>query len=433
MLDEHYKVKIAIDKILKAAAKAAVKEEPSTEDRVLELQRLVEVSEEASVINIVNFLLSEAISQGASDIHVEPEEKDVKVRYRIDGIMYDANFFDKRLQSGLNTRIKILSNLDIAEIRRPQDGQFQIRFEGRDIDLRVASFPTIYGENLVLRILDKEALGLSLESIGFTKDLLEKYYLQVKKSNGIVLVTGPTGSGKTTTLYATLQSINDNTKNIITIEDPVEYRLDNVRQSQVNVRAGVTFANGLRAILRQDPDVIMVGEVRDLETAEIAIQAALTGHLVFSTLHTNDAPGALIRLEDMGIEPFLIASAISTIIGQRLIRKICPYCKHQVQIDPSKLNFAGIDAQFLKGKIFYEGKGCNYCHNSGYSGRTGIFEIMIINDEVKSMITAKTPAFEIKELIKKKFGFEDLKMIGIRKAIEGVTSLTEVLRATQMN
>lgn len=430
-LDEHYKMKGSIEEIAKSV-EPAFKDEDFLTEKAVQLEQLVEIAEEAPVVKIVNLILSEAISNEASDVHIEPEEKGIRVRTRIDGILHETNVLEKHLQAGIITRVKILSRMDIAESRRPQDGRFQLKFANKEVDVRVSSYPTVFGENIVLRLLGKSALFFGLEHLGLSKELFAIYEEQIKRPYGIILVTGPTGSGKTTTLYASLSTINDVSKNIITVEDPVEYRLPNIRQSQVNYKIDLTFANGLRSILRQDPDIIMVGEIRDMETAEMAIQAALTGHLVFSTLHTNDAPGALTRLLDMSMEPFLIASSMNAAMAQRLVRKVCQYCKEPVKVEPTAVKAFGlINEEKIKNAVFYEGKGCKNCRNSGYSGRIGIFELMVVSDEIVSLIMEKAPANRIREAAAKQ-GFKNLRMDGFDKALAGVTSLKEVLRVTQL-
>jgi len=383
-------------------------------------------AEEAPITKLVNLLLVQAVQERASDVHIEPEEKRSRVRYRIDGIMHEVSSPPAHLHSSITSRIKVMARMDIAETRVPQDG----RFENRVVDVRVSSFPTIHGEAMVMRLLDKQSMVLELTDIGFSEENLKRFEELAKRPYGIILVTGPTGSGKTTTLYATLQHILTAERNIITIEDPVEYELAGIRQCQVNPKAGLVFATALRAILRQDPDVILVGEVRDLETAGVAIEAALTGHLVFSTLHTNDAPGALTRLVDMGVEPFLISSATAGVIAQRLVRKICGNCKVEAEVPDSIIN------QFpsLKGKkyTYYHGKGCKACRGSGYKGRTAIFELLTLSDEMRNMIVNKEPTSKIKEAAIRA-GMKTLREDGLTKVIAGVTTIDEVMRVTQLD
>jgi type IV pilus assembly protein PilB len=388
------------------------------------------VTGEAPVTKLVNMLLVQAASEKASDIHLEAEEKKSRVRYRIDGILHEITSPPAHLHPSLVSRIKIMARMDISETRVPQDGRFDFKYENRNIDVRVSSFPNIHGEAMVMRLLDKKAMILSLNELGLVEENLKKFDKLINRPYGIVLVTGPTGSGKTTTLYATLLKIVTPERNFVTIEDPVEYEVAGVRQCQINPKAGLVFANALRSILRQDPDVILVGEIRDTETAGVAIEAALTGHLVFSTLHTNDAPGALTRLTDMGVEPFLISSATAGVVAQRLVRKICTNCKVEVEVpDELKKQF---DA--LKGKnyAFYHGKGCKACRGSGYKGRTGILEIMILNDEIRNMIVNKAPASQIKQAAIAN-GMHTLRDDGLLKVIAGETTIDEVMRVTQLD
>lgn len=392
---------------------------------------LREIAEEAPIVKLVNLIISQAIRDRASDIHIEPEEDCLRVRYRIDGILHEAFSPPKHLQAAITSRIKILAEMDIAKSRTPQDGRFKIKFEDREVDIRVSTLPTAYGENIVLRILDKSSVLINLEELGFADSSLRTFRNMLSSAYGIIFVTGPTGSGKTTTLYAALNSINSVEKNIITIEDPIEYRLRLIRQSQVNPKAGLSFARGLRAILRQDPDVIMVGEIRDSETANIAIQAALTGHLVLTTLHTNDAPGALTRLREMGVEPFLIASATVGVIAQRLVRKICPQCK--VEYKPSNGLLKELQLTSAKEKLsFYKGKGCRACKNTGYRGRTGIYEIMPMDDDIRELTLSGASSDVIKTQAIKN-GMITLRQDGLLKALKGITTLEEVLRVTNLD
>jgi type IV pilus assembly protein PilB len=372
-------------------------------------------------------MIMQAVKDRASDIHIEPEEDNCRVRYRIDGILHEINILPKNLQSAVISRIKILSKMDIAESRKPQDGRIRIKIESRDLDIRVSTFPTVHGENIVMRLLDKTSVILGLKELGFLENELNAFDKLIKHPNGIILVTGPTGSGKTTTLYAALSAISSMEKNIITIEDPVEYELPLIRQTQVNPKAGITFANGMRAILRQDPDIIMIGEIRDKETAEIAIQAALTGHLVFSTLHTNDAPSAVTRLIDMEVEPFLISSSVIGILAQRLVRLICNKCKEKYTPTEEVLK----ELNMKEGSLLYRGKGCPACKNTGFVGRVGIFELCAINDELKKMIDARRSADEIKKKAIA-LGMKTLREDGVKKIEMGLVSLEEVLEVTQV-
>ncbi len=393
-----------------------------------ELKALAGLVEEAPVVKLVNLIIMEAIKSGASDIHVEPEENALRTRYRVDGVLHEATTPPKHLQSAVISRIKILSGMDIAERRVPQDGRFQLKVEGRQIDCRVSTIPTVYGENVVMRLLDLTNVLLGLKDLGFSAEALKSYEKLIRKPYGIILVTGPTGSGKTTTLYSSLSIINSPEKNIVTIEDPIEYRMEFVRQMQVNPKAGLTFANGLRSILRQDPDIIMVGEIRDLDTAEVAIQSALTGHLVLSTMHTNDAPGAVTRLVDMGLEPFLVASSVTAVLAQRLVRLICKDCKEAYVPSDEILRDTGLaGAGDIK---FYRGKGCDHCMHTGYRGRVGIFELMLPSDDIRALTIAKSSTTEIRKAALNN-GMNTMQADGMEKVKSGVTTLEEVLRVTQ--
>jgi len=393
-------------------------------------QVLPAMAEEAPITKLVNLLIIQALQERASDIHIEAEEKVTQVRYRIDGILHVISIVPSHLHASIVSRIKVMSRMDIAETRVPQDGRFSFKYENREVDVRVSSFPAIHGETMVLRLLDKQAMILKLQDLGFSPENLKHFEAVVHRPYGIILVTGPTGSGKTTTLYATLNHINSPERNIITVEDPVEYELPGINQSQINPKAGLLFSTALRSILRQDPNVILVGEIRDLETASVAIEAALTGHLVFSTLHTNDAPGALTRLEDMGVEPFLISSSCAAVIAQRLVRKICDNCKEAAEISAEVLK----DFEVFKGKkiTFYHGKGCKMCRGTGYKGRLGIFEMIVISDKIREMIISKTPSNLIKQQAVKE-GMLPLRDDGLLKVMAGETTLDEVMRVTQLD
>ncbi len=399
----------------------------SLTDRLPETEDLLDTSDEAPMIRLVNSILSEASRQRASDIHFEPFEKEMAVRYRIDGVLYNILTVPKRLQSSLTSRVKIMAGMNIAEKRLPQDGRIGLRIGGREIDIRVSDVPTAHGERLVLRLLDKTSLLLKLEDIGLDSEGLATLSKLIEMTHGILLVTGPTGSGKTTTLYAALQRINSPEKNIIAIEDPIEYQLKGVGQIQVNPKIELTFANGLRSILRQDPDVIMVGEIRDVETAEIAIHASLTGHLVLSTLHTNDSAGAVTRLLDMGVEPFLVSSSVLGIVAQRLVRLICKECKISYPPTAEELDKLGIKKTVPE---LYRGKGCPACMNTGYRGRMGIYEILLIDDPIRSLILSKADSNQIKARAVSK-GMLTLREAGARSVISGITTTEEVLRVTQ--
>jgi len=406
-----------------------MREEEGSEEIELseDVHHLRDMAFEAPIVKLVNMLITRAVESRTSDIHIEPFENNVKVRYRIDGALTDIESLPKRIQPAVISRVKIMSRMNIAERRLPQDGRIKLRVSGREIDLRVSTIPTIYGESIVMRILDSGSALTILDHLGFPEAVQQKYEKLIQTPYGMILVTGPTGSGKTTTLYASLNKINSVEKKIITVEDPIEYQIDGINQIQVKPQIGLSFANGLRHIVRQDPDVIMVGEIRDIETAEISIHSALTGHLVFSTLHTNDAPGAVTRLLDMGIEGFLVSSSLIGVLAQRLVRMICPVCK-----EPFKPQQEIVDKlQFFKGnKETYYGKGCDECRHTGYRGRTGIFEFMLIDSEMRQLILEKASA----DIIRKKAvvdGMEILRESGWEKVRQGITTIEEVLRVSQ--
>jgi general secretion pathway protein E len=384
---------------------------------------LLDLGDEAPVIRLLNSILSEAVKERSSDIHIEPYERDLLVRFRIDGLLYEKLSPPKVIQEALISRVKIMAGLNIAEKRLPQDGRIRVRVAGRDVDIRVSIIPTFYGERAVLRLLDKKKGILSLADIGLGEQGVQTMERMLARTSGIILVTGPTGSGKSTTLYASLNRVNSSEKNIITIEDPIEYQIKGIGQIQVNPKIELTFASGLRSILRQDPDIIMVGEIRDAETAEIAIQASLTGHLVLSTLHTNDAATAVTRLVDMGIEPFMIASSLSAVVAQRLVRVICPHCREAYK--PVE-EHAGITLP----DTLYRGRGCDACLGMGTMGRTAIYEIMPIDQELCSMIIRRSHAGEIKEYAVSR-GMKTLRDDGLARAAAGITTIEEVLRVTQ--
>ncbi len=395
-----------------------------------EPQDLLDASDEAPIINFVNSVLYEAVKERASDIHVEPFEDDLSVRYRVDGVLHNVHHLSKKLHSPILSRVKIMASLDIAEKRLPQDGRIRIKIAGKDVDIRVSTVPTSFGERAVLRLLDRSQVLLGLSEIGMGEDHLKAVEKVTNSSHGITLVTGPTGSGKTTTLYAALTRINSADKNIITVEDPVEYQLAGISQIQVNPKIDLTFANGLRSILRQDPNVIMVGEIRDLVTAEIAIQASLTGHLVFSTLHTNDAAGAVTRLIDMGVEPFLVASSVNAILAQRLVRMICSRCKEQYAPLPEELEEVGIDIKDLPEGGLWRGAGCAHCLGTGYLGRTGIYELLIVSDSIKATVLRNPDSGSIKKAALSE-GMRTLRQDGAGKVLKGIVTIEEVLRVTQ--
>ncbi len=386
---------------------------------------------DAPAARMFDLVMIQAIRERASDIHLEPDEMALRVRFRIDGFLYESLTLPKQIHLSLTSRIKILAEMDIAETRLPQDGNFNVKMKKRSFEIRVSTFPTIHGENVVLRILDQTSSLFKLEDLGFSEEMLNACKQLMRRPNGIFLVTGPTGTGKTTTLYAFLNLINSSEKNIITIEDPVEYRLPLIRQTQINPKAGINFATGLRSILRQDPDVIMIGEIRDRETSEIAHQAALTGHLVLSTLHTNDAPEAITRLMDIGVEPYLISSSIIGVLAQRLVRTICPACKNPYPADPNLLSELGEETSKSKEPLtLHRGKGCKNCKQSGYWGRTGIFELLFVNERIKQLIAEKASTQVIREAAKKTIGMVSLREDGLRKVLKGITTLEEVDRVT---
>lgn len=418
-IEKYYSQKEEVTEIIKSIQdKESIEEAGDT--GVMEVK-------EAPIIKLVNLIITQAVRDRASDIHIEPEKDLLRVRYRIDGVLQEVNTFSKHLQNVIVSRIKLMANMDIAEKRTPQDGKINLKIENKDLDIRVSSFPTLFGENIVMRILDKSSIFLGLKELGFQKDDLERFQRLISASHGIVLVTGPTGSGKTTTLYAALTAINSMEKNIITIEDPVEYQLPLIRQTQVNPKAGLTFATGLRSILRQDPDIIMVGEIRDRETAEIAIQAALTGHLVFSTLHTNDAPSTLVRLIDMGVESFLVAGTILGVVAQRLIRVNCQECKEKVKPLKEVLRELSIEKKEI---VVYKGRGCDNCRGTGYRSRTGIFEILTMSESIKKLVLKRASAYELRQVALEE-GMRPLLQDGLDKAFQGITTLEEVLRVTR--
>jgi general secretion pathway protein E len=397
-------------------------------DEEEDIGHLKDLASEAPIIRLVNMLITRAVESRASDIHIEPFEDELKVRYRIDGVLHDIETTPKRLQAAIVSRIKIMAKLNIAERRLPQDGRIRLKVGESEIDLRVSTIPVLYGESVVMRILRKEGIVIDLNLLGFPPRTLSSFEQLIKKPNGIILVTGPTGSGKTTTLYGALDKINSPDRKIITVEDPVEYQLKGVNQIQVKPQIGLNFASTLRHIVRQDPDIIMIGEIRDLETAEIAIQSALTGHLVFSTLHTNDAPSALTRLLDMGVENFLLSSTIRGILAQRLIRIICPTCKEidQSVADREELRLLGIDSSIP----LYRGRGCENCASTGYYGRAGVFELLMVEDEIRKLILKNADANQMRSVAREQ-GMRTLLEDGADKIKAGMTTLSEVLRVTQ--
>ncbi len=429
-LDKYYSKKVKVEK---ADDLSALKTLANNMRGVKQAENVHNIKDEdmtkANIIELVDRLILDAAKSKASDIHIEPTDHNVKVRFRRDGILEEVMSLTREWSSLLISRVKVMAELDIAEKRKPHDGRARVSLDGREVDLRVSTYPCVTGEKAVLRILDKSNVVLSMNELGFNDYVLKHFASMIKAPNGIILVTGPTGSGKTSTLYAGLKEINSIEKNVITIEDPVEYRLNNVNQGQVNVKAGFTFASGLRSMLRQDPDVIMVGEIRDLETAEISIRASLTGHLVLSTLHTNDASGSLNRLIDMGVEPFLVASAILGAMAQRLVRVICPECKAPVKVSDRLFAELGLSRE-KAGKVqFYRGRGCKRCKGSGYFGRTCITELLVNSEPIRELIVSKSATSAIK-VKGQSLGMRTLRENGISKAMRGITSLQEVLRVT---
>jgi general secretion pathway protein E len=420
----------AADQVVDDLGSEAI-EDFSAEEISFDEKDILEEGDEAPIIRLVNSVLAQAIKERASDIHIEPYEKDIVVRFRKDGVLKEIVRAPKRFQASIASRIKIMGNLNIAEKRLPQDGRVRVKIAGRDVDLRLSTVPTGFGERIVLRILDKQSVILDLTSLGFRSENLKTIEDLIERPHGIILVTGPTGSGKTTTLYAALGRINTPDRNILTIEDPVEYQIPGIGQMQVNRKIDFTFARGLRAILRQDPDVILIGEIRDLETAENAVQASLTGHLVFATLHTNDAPSAFTRLTDMGVEPFLSASSVIAVMGQRLVRALCKHCKQRyvpLVDELIKIGFENPEEVRHTGE-FYKAVGCDECFQTGYRGRMGIHELMLVNDEIRSLVMQNTAANLIKRAATKA-GMKTLREDGAFKVLAGRTTIDEVMRVT---
>ncbi len=432
-IEEYYRVEDAADAdyledLLAGLETEGVEYLESNEN--VDLSSLEEESEEAPVIKLVNGILTDAITRGSSDIHIEPYEKSFRVRFRVDGSLYEVMKPPLKMKNAIISRIKIMANLDIAERRLPQDGRIKLKFgKGRDMDYRVSVLPTLFGEKIVLRLLDKSSLQLDMTKLGFGEKQLRDFKEAIHKPFGMVLVTGPTGSGKTTTLYSAITDLNQTTENISTAEDPVEYNLEGINQVQMHEGIGLTFASALRSFLRQDPDVILVGEIRDFETAEIGIKAALTGHMVLSTLHTNDAPSTVNRLLNMGIEPFLVSSSINLILAQRLARKICNKCKEPVEISENMLKKLGVTPEQYEGVTFYEGKGCDDCNNSGNKGRIALYEVMPMYEPIKELVLQGASSLEIKnEAIS--LGMQSLRQSGIEKMLAGEINYEEVLKTT---
>jgi type IV pilus assembly protein PilB len=407
--------------------------ELASEEAEMDLASLEKAAEEAPIIKLVNLILTDAVKRGASDIHVEPYEKELRVRFRIDGVLQNVMAPPMKLKDAISSRMKIMSKLDISEKRLPQDGRIMIKYlkdgKKKELDFRVSTVPTLFGEKIVLRLLDKENLRLDMTKLGFEPESLVKFERQILKPYGMVLVTGPTGSGKTNTLYSSVARLNTSETNIMTAEDPVEFQLAGINQVQMKEQIGLNFASALRAFLRQDPNIILVGEIRDFETAEIAVKAALTGHLVLSTLHTNDAPSTISRLMNMGIEPFLVATSVNLICAQRLVRRICSQCKEPLQILPQALMDAGYTAEEAEKTQVQHGRGCATCNNSGYKGRVGLYEVMEINDELRELILVGASALELKKKALEQ-GMMTLRRSGLQKIATGQTTMEEVLRET---
>ncbi len=413
---------LADDEELKAAISALENEKFNITDAEA-------LADSAPVRKLLNMVLLLAIKDHASDVHFEPFEDEFRIRIKAEGVLYEMVPPPRHLAFAITTRIKVMANLDIAERRMPQDGRIELMVGGHPVDLRVSVLPTIFGESVVMRVLDRSVVNLSLTNVGMDDNMLKSFRTAIDRPNGIVLVTGPTGSGKTTTLYSSLTELNDIKDKLITTEDPVEYDIDGIIQIPIDTDVGVTFASCLRAILRQDPDTILVGEVRDLETAEIAIQAALTGHLVFSTLHTNDAPATVTRLKDMGIQPFMICATVEAILAQRLVRRVCTKCREEATVSSSMLYDLGMKEEDVQGKTFYKGTGCDNCNNTGYKGRIALFELMVINDTLREMIMSNASTDELRDEAQK-FGMVPLREFGIAVAADGITTLDEVIRET---
>ncbi len=416
---------LKVDEIIKDMAEDEVQLVTDAKDEVTDLEKM---GNESPVIRFVNYLIFDAIKQGASDIHIEPKEKALKIRYRIDGVLFEAMNPPHTMQPAIVSRLKIMSNLDISERRLPQDGRIRAMVHGRKIDLRLSTLPTAFGEKCVMRILDNRSINVALEELGFSEDALTIWRVQIAQPHGILLVTGPTGSGKTTTLYSSLRCMDGNKLNISTVEDPIEYQLSQANQVQVHEKIGMTFSAALRSLLRQDPDVVMLGEIRDPETAKIAVQAALTGHLVLSTLHTNDAPASITRLINIGVEPYLISSAVNAILAQRLVRKVCQHCREDYVPSDEMREFLTLHG-FAAEKT-YKGKGCDRCRRTGYSGRLGIYELLVMDDSLRDLVTGNPDVTHLRKLCRER-GLVTLRADGFDKVMKGLTTVDEILRVTE--
>ncbi len=429
ILAKHFQSKESVVDVVSGLASDATVQSLGAGGQSIDLDTVMELVENNQIIKLLNLVLLQAIKDRASDIHFEPFENEFKMRYRIDGVLYEMVPPPKALGPAITSRVKVMANLDIAERRLPQDGRIELMVGGNPVDLRVAVLPTMHGESVVMRVLDRSNVELSLDRVGFREDDLEKFRALIKRPNGIVIVTGPTGSGKTTTLYAALAELNEIETKILTAEDPVEYDIDGLCQVQVNEEVGLTFARALRSFLRQDPDIILVGEIRDLETAQIAVQASLTGHLVLSTLHTNDAPSSVIRLVDLGMEPFLLTATIEGVVAQRLVRTICKDCKEQYTPGEEELMELGLTSADIRGREFHRGRGCDNCHKSGYRGRMALFEIMEVDDAMRELIMNNASTGVLREH-SRKHGMRSLRDSGLFAIYEGQTTIDEVVRET---
>jgi len=432
-IDTYYGVQTQeISKILEEMTTEEVEVEKFGDEEKFDVSEVAEESKRAPIVKVVSLILNEALKRRASDIHIEPYERLLRVRYRIDGTLHDVLTLPKKNQNAIIARLKIMSKLDITETRMPQDGRFKINFSGKEIDFRVSVLPITYGGKIVLRILDKSSLSIGLEKLGFLPGPLSTFRAALTRPYGMLLVTGPTGSGKSTTLYSIITQLNDPGRNIVTLEDPVEYEVEGISQIQARPEIGLTFANGLKSVLRQSPDIVMIGEIRDFETADIAIKASLTGQLILSTLHTNDAAGAITRLIDMGVEPFLVSSSLVLSSAQRLMRKICSHCKEEVDIPNKVLERIGLKPEDIskRGNIFHQGKGCQKCSNTGYLGRLGILEALLIDDHLRDMVIKKASSDDMKNYAIKELKMKTLRDNALENFMNGVTTLEEVLRVT---